>query len=293
MIDVLLATSAGFSQSDLLSRPSLAPLASRGLRVEVRHQSDPEVDWSEGRICLLHDVDPGTSRDALLRWAGEVSARTRLVNPASCVEWASDRSGLRGLDESSAPTLPTLWLEGGGPLDLEYQLSMAGWTAAIALPAIGFGQESLVRCDGSSPSGLAAAQTDVEALLTEGDVLLQPVLHHLSREGLRSILFVSGEPVATLQCATHPDGAPRALPGGQPTMATPDPAELTLARAALEQLGEAPTWAQVDVARDGDGEPCLVSMQLTRAAELFEYAAHATGGECVERLADSLQSLLD
>src|SRR4051812_19950259 len=77
---------------------TLAGWLGAGLEGAPAHWDDPAVDWSSFDAAVVRSPwDYIERRDEFVAWAHRTESRTRLFNPASVIEWNTDKTYLRDL----------------------------------------------------------------------------------------------------------------------------------------------------------------------------------------------------
>ncbi|GLZ47648.1 hypothetical protein Acsp06_38330 [Actinomycetospora sp. NBRC 106375] len=279
MSRVLVAGSRVRSErSDAETRPLIAALAERGVDADDAPWDDDTVDWAGADLVAVRTTwDYTERRDAFLSWAGQVDAATRLVNPRAVLEWNSHKRYLVELAEAGVPTVPTTLLAAGSPVPDDL-----GRGTVVVKPAVSAGGRGTHL---GRPDDLRETVAD---LLTVGDVLVQPAVESIGRDGEVSLIRLG-------DAWSH---AVRKLPaaggflvhekyGGELADHTPTTREVEVAEAALARAPAADlVAARVDLVRL-DGEPVVMELELIEP-ELFLRRAP----DAPTRLADALLARL-
>lgn len=163
-------------------------LRERGARVEVLVWDAPDVDWPGfDRVVLRSVWDYHQRVEAFLRWIARMEAlRVSLWNPPATVRANSHKSYLAGLAARGIPGVPTVVLDRGSPVHLRRLLEEHGWTDAVLKPAV---SASAYRTRRVSPATAEEQQPELDALLAEGDALVQPFLPEITSAGEWSFVF--------------------------------------------------------------------------------------------------------
>jgi len=284
-MDIALVTSAALPDLDPDDRPLVEALAARGLAAAPAVWDDPGVDWAATRLALVRSPWDYYRRFAEFRaWARRVAAATRLENPLAALEWNLDKRYLLALAAAGLPVVPTLHVERGERFDLAARLTELGWRRAVVKPAVSADSwETLV----IGPGELDAGQRHLDRLLAERAMLVQPFLESVETTGERCLVFLDGAySHAVRKNALTRGGRWAGLPEGSGVEAEPD--ELAAARELLAAAGriggfERPLYARVDLARDADGRPLLMELEL---AEPTLFLTTSAAG--LARLADAI-----
>jgi hypothetical protein len=282
MYQILLASCAEHMQSGTSTEPDdrilLSALAERGIHARAASWDDPGTDWAAADLCIIRSAwDYHHRLGRFLRWAGEVTAATSLLNPLPVLRWNTHKGYLRDLEQQGVPIVPTEWLEQGAAVDLARLLEKRGWQQAVLKPAVStnaFATRLLSRVM------LAEEQAQLDALLASRDVMLQPFLPATAGYGERSLVFIDG-------VLTHAYRKRSALESRRDRFGevpvTPSVHEARLARAILhcaaELAGQGPTpflFARVDLVQDESGAPRLMELELVEPRLRLDTAPWAT-----------------
>ncbi|MBV8149326.1 MAG: hypothetical protein JO092_09570, partial [Candidatus Eremiobacteraeota bacterium] len=85
-MDCLFVTYAGLPNLDPHDRLVVARLREQGVSAGAAVWSDPNVDWSRARLCVLRSTwDYHEAPDRFLDWLGRVAAQTTVRNQPEIV----------------------------------------------------------------------------------------------------------------------------------------------------------------------------------------------------------------
>jgi glutathione synthase/RimK-type ligase-like ATP-grasp enzyme len=293
-MDIALVTGTADLPFDVgaVDRPLLTALERRGARLHQPVWHDSTVPWDRFDLALVRTTwDYHHQRDRFVAWAAAAGGSTRLWNPPDVLRWNTHKSYLLELEDRGAPVVPTAWLGQGDTIDLAALLTARDWPTAVVKPAVGASAEGLVRvavdagdADPAGRVGLPAAQRHLDALLTTGDVLVQPYLEAIEAQGELSVVVIDGE--VTHAVRKRPAGGDFRVQeeyGGAAVVEDPDPQVAALARWVVDATGVEVLVARVDLLQDGAGSWQLAELELTEP-DLFLAAAPAAA----ERLADAV-----
>lgn len=283
---VALVTCADLPDLDSDDQLLIAPLAERGIAAEPVVWSDPQADLSAYDLAVIRNTwDYFSRRDEFVAWAAAVP---RLANPATVVEWNTDKRYLAELAAHGVPAVPTAWIAPGGAFE-----PPAG--EYVIKPAISGGSKDTGRY-GPNDADLARAHVaDLQA--AQRLVMVQPYLPAVETYGETALLFFASPLTGRLEFShairkgpiltgpyTGLDGlyAPEEV-----TRRTPTDAEHAVARAALDNAPEGLLYARVDVIAGLDGSPVLVELELTEPSVFVAYAPGAA-----DRFADAIAGIV-
>lgn len=282
---IALATERRLPELTADDRILLAELRSRGVRAEAAVW-DEAREWGDFDAVVIRSCwDSHLRRDRFVEWTRRVErSGARLWNPAPLVEWNSDKRYLRDLESRGVAIVPTRWVsEGDAAPPLAALLGDAGWEEAVVKPAISAGAYETWRTSAAAARGDEAR---FAALVRggAGEVLVQPFVERLLRDGEWSLVFFAGVFSHAVRKRPAP-GDFRVQPQfGGLTEATPAPASLVAdASRVVEAAARATNLATRDVlyARvDGveeDGRLVLMELECVEPNLFFEHDTGAAG----------------
>jgi len=222
-------------------------------------------------------------REAFLGWAERAAAASALWNPPGVLRWNTHKGYLLELERRGVPVLPSVLVPRGHPVDLPALLRRRGWEEAVAKPAVGLGGVGARRVGGDAE----ADARHLEALLAEGDALVQVFAPSVAREGELSLVWLDG---AVSHAVRKRPGAGefRVQPryGGREEAIEPGPAACRAALRALEACPGPLLYARVDLVEQG-GALRVMEVELVEPALFLE-----PGSPGLERLGDALEHRL-
>lgn len=293
---VAVATAAEFPDLDEDGPVLLAALQQRGIAGEPAVWTDPDIDWATYDLVVVRSTwDYAPRRDEFVAWAHRVESVSRLANPAAVIEWNTDKTYLRALDDAGLPVIATDWLMPGDtfvpPVQGEY----------VVKPAVSAGSVDTDRFRAGEHDELAVAHA--AAILASGrTVMVQPYLHEVDSAGETALLYIGGEFSHAIR------KGPMLTPAGGPVSdlykaeeiqpRQPSPVELEVGGQVLDALdGLAPVgrtgllYARVDLVPGHDGEPTLMELELTEPS-MFLVEDGTRGTASAERFAVAVQAAL-
>jgi glutathione synthase/RimK-type ligase-like ATP-grasp enzyme len=190
---IALATCRSLPPHERDDLPLLAALRERGVEVEQLVWDDDAVEWSRFDAVLLRSTwDYQDMHAQFLAWAERVAGCTRLFNPAPLVAWNTHKQYLRELEQHGVPLADTVWFAAKLDHDLAASVRARGITRGFLKPLVGANARSTLRFDATNPTELAAAQDHLTSLTQRVDMMLQPYLTSVEREGELSGIFFDG-----------------------------------------------------------------------------------------------------
>ncbi len=255
--DVTIATHAAMPGGSTDDRLLTGALVAAGARVRLAVWNDRDIDWSSSAQTVIRSTwDYHLDPDAWFAWLARVAPVTRLFNDAAVLRWNSDKRYMLDLERAGVSIVPTEHVTHGDRLDLAGCCAARGWTDIVVKPAIGASAKGAERFTGAAIG--ERAQAHLDALLGNGDALVQPFQDAVEKARERSLVFLGGR-------FSHGFTKPPFLRGvgdglGE-QLHEPTDAEHRLAESALAAAPGAVTYARVDVVPTPDG-PRLMELEL-------------------------------
>jgi glutathione synthase/RimK-type ligase-like ATP-grasp enzyme len=254
-----------------------------GARVDVADWRDQSVDWSNATVTMLRSPwDYVHHLDEFLGWADRVSAVSDLWNPFELLRWNTHKSYLLDLQARGAPIVPTVVLLAGSAASLDAICDARDWNSVVVKPAIASGGDGARRGE----AGDDALQAHLDALLATADVLVQPFVAAVERDGEMSVVLFDGRfshalrkrpAVGEYRVQEHH--------GGTTALVDPTPGLVELAERVVGVLPTPTLYARIDLVTLG-GHWHVIEAEVTEPSLWLDLApAEATG-----TLADGLLS---
>jgi glutathione synthase/RimK-type ligase-like ATP-grasp enzyme len=197
------------------------------------------------------------------------------------VRWNSHKSYLVDLARRGAAVIPTEIARAGSILDVRARMAARGWTRAVLKPALGADAYGTILVDDAT---METAQAHATVLLAERDLMIQPYLKSVEEPGERCLVYIGGQFSHAVRKRSLFLGGRHVGPEGVAVEAADD--ERDVAARILRLAGaEAALYARVDLARDDDGRPCLMELELVEPTLFFTGTPGAA-----ERMADALEA---
>ena len=262
--------------------PLVASLRARGAEAVQPCWDDPEMPWDTFDLVAVRSTwNYAPRREEFLAWAEGVARTTTVCNPADVLRWNTHKGYLIELEERGAPVIPTAWLGRGDRVELAALLAARGWTAAVAKPAVGVGGRGMIRVH---PGETEHAQPELDRLLADGDVLVQPYLDTVEKVGELSVVVIDGEVTHAVRKRPR-EGEYRIhrARGGSYERVDPGADAAALARWMVEATGQPLLFARIDLIEDEVGALQVVELEATEPDLYLDVAP-----EAAEWLADAL-----
>lgn len=223
-----------------------------GAEMTTARWRDPEVDWARFDAVLPKACwDYAERSTEFFAWLDRLrDVGARLLNPLELVRWNSDKRYLLDLRRAGVSVAPLVYVERGSPLDLRAELASLGWGELVFKPAVSAGAYRTLRASSLDAEGVTE---QVETILRDSGLLVQPFFPEIPRDGEWSLLFFGGVfSHALLKVPSRGDFRSQSIFGATVTAKEPPPALLDQATAVLVALPGETAYARVDgFVRDG------------------------------------------
>lgn len=250
-----IATCLSLPELDVDEAPLAAALARGGFDAALVAWDDPAVDWDEPIPTILRSTwNYALAIDRFVAWIDRVAPAT-LFNPRDVVLDNLHKRYLVALAARGVPVVPTTIVERGQVIDLPaYKI--------VVKPEVGGGSLGVRVFAAGDP----VARDHLAALTANGAALVQPYLDSVDAYGERSIVFIDGEMSHAVRKTPRFAGDNERVDGPFP-IATD---EREIALAALAPYGDL-LYGRVDLARDADGEPRVMELELVEPSLFFAH----------------------
>jgi glutathione synthase/RimK-type ligase-like ATP-grasp enzyme len=249
---VALVTCDAFPQlheDDLLLVPALADL---GVAPVPAVWSDESVDWTSFHALVIRSPWDYFERTAeFRRWLdARIASRVLLCNAGDILDWNYDKRYLRDLEAAGVPLVPTVCIGRHEAADVAALARARGWSEIVIKPTISGGA---FRTHRFLVDDAAAYAREIEEILEDRGLLVQPFLPEVVRDGELSLLFFDG--VFSHAVRKRPKAGDYRVQfqfGGTHEDVEVDPELVGQARACALAAPSLPVYARVDgVIRDG------------------------------------------
>jgi len=263
-LDVALVTCAELPEPDPDARPLSAALEAAGLSAELLAWDDPAVDWTRARTTVLRSAwNYPQQRERFLAWAERTASVSELWNPLPVVRWNTHKGYLVELEQAGLPVAPTMLVPRGASVVLAGILEERGWDEVVIKPAVSaasFRTRRISRLDAEE------GQRHLQALLVDGDVLVQRYLPSVEGYGERALVWIDGELTHAIRKSPRFEGQDESVSGEAMPIS---PAEAALARRVVAAVRGKLLYARIDVAPGPDGDPVLMELELVEPSLFF------------------------
>lgn len=263
-MDLTLVTCAELPEPDHDEQPLLDALARAGVDARMAAWDDPSVDWGATSLTVVRSTwNYARDRDGFLDWMRRAASEsTVLRNPPAVMAPNTHKGYLAALERADVPVVPTRWFARRGRPVTADALRALPWDRVVVKPAIGGGSSGVRAFDLTLDDGVVAAVDHVALMQQATEVLVQPQLESIIREGERDIVFIDGE-------LTHVVTKRARLAGDDEQVDSPREPTDAERQVALRALRTVPgfqerelLYARVDVAADELGTLRVVELEL-------------------------------
>jgi glutathione synthase/RimK-type ligase-like ATP-grasp enzyme len=256
---VRIATCKTLPEPDVDEQLLLDALAARGLRPKMVAWDDEDAAWDEAVPTVIrstwnyiHDLG------GFMAWIERVSRAAPLWNPADVVHWNAHKSYLADLGARHVPVVPTAFYPRGAVIvDFDADLAQHGFGEVVVKPTVGAGSWSTRRFAATHAARVEAAEF-LRGLVAERDAMVQAYVPSVEGYGERSVVWIDVEITHAMSKSPRFSGQDEAVTG--PVEVADD--ERRLAERALAPWTERLLYARVDLARDHEGRPMVMELEL-------------------------------
>jgi glutathione synthase/RimK-type ligase-like ATP-grasp enzyme len=252
---VRLVTCRPLPEPDADEAPLLAALRAAGIDARMAVWDDPSETWEGGLSVIRSTWDYHLKIDAFLEWVARASRRSTLLNPPDVVRFSAHKRYLGELARAGLPVMPTVLLERGARADLADLMAERGWSDVVVKPAVSAASFRTARFHREEAT---AGQGHLDALLAERDVLIQPYLASVEGYGERAVVWIDGEVTHSVRKSPRFGGEHESV---SPAL-EPSADERATAGAFVAHVGQDLLYARIDLARDEQGRPLLMELEL-------------------------------
>ena len=224
--------------------------------------------------------------DEFIGWAEYVNAVTDLWNPFALLRWNTHKSYLLDLQARGAPIVPTVVLLAGSSASLDAICDAQGWNAVVVKPAIASGSDGARRGE----VGDLELQAHLDALLVTGDVLVQPFVAAVERDGEMSVVVFDGHfSHALRKRPAAGDYRVQEHHGGSTELVEPTPGLVELAERVVGVLPTPTLYARIDLVSIG-GQWNVIEAEVTEPSIWLDLAPASATGLLVDALLSRVAS---
>lgn len=283
-----IATCRPLPEPDVDEGLLLDALRARGVAARMAAWNDPGERWESGPPTLIRSTwDYFRDLDRFVAWTHRAESGAPLWNGGDVVRWNAHKRYLAELSRAGHLVVPTEFVPHGGRVDLGELAARRGWRDVVVKPAVSAGSFATRRFALDMTQNFAEARTFLHALTAERDVLVQRYVDSVDDHGERSLVWIDGEFTHSIRKTPRFSGEDERVSEALPIAPDARAAAadvLASARALCGRVGRPADllYARVDLARDVDGRPLVMELELIEPS-LFLLQCPAA----LERLADA------
>jgi len=247
-------------------RPLAKALAKRGALVLSAPWDDPDFAWDKTDLTLLRSPWDYYHRfDEFLAWLARIEKRTTVLNPPEVVRWNAHKRYMNELIGKGVRAVPTAFAPRGEVTSLDRLCEERGFGTVVLKPAISADSWETIRIE---PSRRAEGQAYLDRHRPERDIMVQPFVKDVEEGGEQCLMFFGGRYSHAVMKNSAFLGGRHVGPEGRAVEPRADAIEMArdvLVRAGFENL----PYARVDIARDAEGAPLLLELELFEPTLFF------------------------
>jgi glutathione synthase/RimK-type ligase-like ATP-grasp enzyme len=166
-------------------------LAERGIGGVPAVWSDDAVDWTSFAALVIRSPWDYFERDAEFRaWLdARIASGVLMCNSGDILAWNYDKRYLQDLEAAGVSLVPTICLAPGEKADVAALARARGWNEIVVKPTISGGA---YRTHRFLVEDAAAYVRDIDEILSDRGLLVQPFLPEILSGGELSMLFFDG-----------------------------------------------------------------------------------------------------
>lgn len=260
------ATCKTLPEVDIDAAPLAEALARAGFEASVLAWDDPTVDWGAPIPTVLRSTwNYALDVAGFLAWIDRISDVCALWNPRDIVHGNVHKRYLFDLAARGVPVVPTRIVERGTIADLPALAAELGTTRIVIKPEVGAGSlGTRVFTVPGAPTN-PTPHAHLAALTARGAALVQPYVSSVDDYGERSLVWIDGELSHAIRKAPRFAGDIERIEGPMPIADD----ERAVADAALGPLADHILYGRVDLARNDQGEPMVMELELVEPSLFF------------------------
>jgi glutathione synthase/RimK-type ligase-like ATP-grasp enzyme len=241
-------------------------LSGKNIKVSAVIWDDENIDWNQFDAVIIRSTwDYFTRTKSFDAWLEKLSlSGCRVMNPLSVIHWNKNKNYFNDFQKQGFAFPPYYYLEQGSNVDLPQLLRNDHWQKAVIKPSISGGAHN------TWITTTASVHTDsprLDAMLEEGDVIVQIYMDEIVTEGELSLVFFNKQfSHAVCKKASSGDFRVQSQFGGTVTPVQPTKSLIQQAEALINSIPEDLLYARVDGLVLNENELCLMELELIEPA---------------------------
>jgi glutathione synthase/RimK-type ligase-like ATP-grasp enzyme len=170
----------------------IAPLIlAKNIDVQAVPWDNPAINWQNYDLIVVRSCWNYQHHYAeFMRWLDLLDTqRCRVFNTTTDIRWNSDKLYLQDLAKKDIPIVPTIYLDGHQPIDLENIWFSSNWEQIVIKPSIG---ASAYLVSLFTKKEISQAKKHLNKIFSDSNAIIQPFVS-LIKEGEWSIVFIDNE----------------------------------------------------------------------------------------------------
>ena len=264
---IVFVTQASHPEMEDDDRPLAEALARGGALVLSASWDDLAFNWAAVDLVVLRSPwDYFRRYDEFLRWLERVERHARIVNPPDIVRWNISKRYMSELAAKGVRAVPTAFIVQHEVTNLARLCGERGWDTVVLKPAVSADSWETIRIE---PAAYELGQAYLERHRPDRDILVQPFVKDVEEGGEQCLIFFGGQYSHAVRKNSAFQGGRHVGPEGR--LVEPGADAIELAHDVLVRAGVADLpYARVDLARDDEGQPMLLELELFEPTLFFK-----------------------
>jgi hypothetical protein len=268
-MDVAIASCVTLPEADTDAEPLAAAFARAAIDARALAWDDPAAPFAEARVTVIRSTWNYPERpEAFAAWVETTARTTELWNRAPTVRWNLHKGYLLDLERAGVHVVPTRLVRRGDGASLDSIARELAASELVVKPATSCGSRGTMRVRSADR---ARGEAHLRDLVANEDALVQPFVASVEGYGERALVWIDGVLTHAVRKAPRFIGDAEAVSEAMPI--AKDEAEL--AERAIAAAPGPLLYGRVDMARDEDGRPMLMELELIEPSLFFAQSAAA------------------
>jgi len=251
-VKLRVATCMNLPEVDVDEAPLMAALAAAGFDARLVAWDDPAADWTSPLPTIIRSTwNYSLHYNAFMAWIGRISGA--LWNPPDVLRWNSQKRYLLELAARGVAVTPTALVKAGQRADVRER--------SVIKPEIGGGSLDTRVFEPGDPE----IDAHVAHIHQRCAALVQPYVQSVHDYGERSLVWIDGELTHEIRKTPRFSGDAESVEGPFPIADD----EREVATAALAPFIGRILYGRVDLARDANGRPMVMELELLEPSLFF------------------------
>jgi glutathione synthase/RimK-type ligase-like ATP-grasp enzyme len=173
------------SDSDALL---LDPLKKRGFETHILSWDKTDVNWSTFDCLVLRSCwDYHLRIDEFLEWINKLEKnKVKVYNPLPVIRWNAHKKYILELSQKGVNCIQTQLFQKKSSCSLKSIFKETNYNQLVVKPAVGASAYNVIKVERND---IDRAQIQIDVLIKEGDILVQPLIKEV-KNGELSIIFI-------------------------------------------------------------------------------------------------------